>query len=491
MGDDRATVAGESAPDSEPVIKLGTHSLSWVMVVALVIATNGPLTTLVSWVPLGIAMGNGIGLPGSYAVVGVLYLVFAVGFTAMSQHIRNAGAFYAYVARGLGYPLGTGTAFMAICAYVACTLICYAAIGFFLSLAIERHAGWAIAWWLCALATAAVVHYFSYRDIEFNGKVLLVLMTAEVLAILLFDVAAAATAARAGYLTAAPFMPAHVFVPGFGPSVVFVVSSFMGFETTAIYSEEVRNPGTAIPKATYVAIAIITVLYAVSAAALIDVYGVDQIVRQATSNPGALWFDMSERVVGAAVTDITGILLITSLLAALISFNNATVRYWFSLGRDGILWHRLAIIHPRQGTAYVAGSWQTVLIVAAILICAALGADPMRSVAPCLGVIASVGIASVQLLTCVAVFFFFRRRPQRISIWRSVLAPAASAFGLCYLIYQMIVHVELLVGMEAPWVTLLPWIGPAAAVAGVAFAYYLKSKRPAIYTRLERHLTEV
>jgi hypothetical protein len=46
------------------------------MVVALVVATNGPLTTLVSWVPLGIAMGNGIGLPGSYVVVGALYLIF-------------------------------------------------------------------------------------------------------------------------------------------------------------------------------------------------------------------------------------------------------------------------------------------------------------------------------------------------------------------------------------------------------------------------------
>lgn len=469
---------------------LGTPSLGWLMVVALVVATNGPLTTLVSWVPLGIAMGNGIGLPGSYVVVGVLYLLFAVGFTAMSEHIRNAGAFYAYVAHGLGRPLGTGTAFMAIFAYIACTLICYAAIGFFLSLAVRQHIGLSVDWWLCALGTAAIVHYFAYRDIEFNGRVLLVLMAAEVLAILCFDVAAGVSAAHATRLNSAPFMPGNVFVPGFGPSLVFVVSSYMGFETTAIYSEEVRNPGTAIPRATYAAILLITLLYAGSSALLIEVYGVDDVLEQAKASPGTLWFDMSNRIVGSVLSDITGVLLITSLLAALISFNNATVRYWFALGRDGILWRALAIVHPRQRTAYIAGWWQTATIVIAILSCAALHADPLRSVAPCLGIIASVGIATVQLLTSVAVIFFFRREGHRISPWRSVVAPILSAIGLSYLLYQMILHVELLVGFEAAWVKSLAWISPAMGVIGVSFAYYLKLKRPSVYNRLGRLLRE-
>jgi hypothetical protein len=39
----------------------------------------------------GFAMGNGIGLPGSYVVVGTLFLPFAVGFLAVSKHIRCCG----------------------------------------------------------------------------------------------------------------------------------------------------------------------------------------------------------------------------------------------------------------------------------------------------------------------------------------------------------------------------------------------------------------
>jgi hypothetical protein len=154
------------------------------------------------------------------------------------------------------------------------------------------------------------------------------------------------------------------------------------------------------------------------------------------------------------------------------------------------LWKGLAIIHPRQKSAYVAGWWQTAMIVIAIIVSAALRADPMRSVAPCMGIIASVGVAAVQLLTSVAVFFFFHREGHRISPWRSVAAPALSAVGLCYLIYQMVVHVELLVGFDAVWVKTLPWIIPVTGVMGVSFAYFLKLTRPSVYDRLGRILRE-
>ncbi len=53
----------------------------------------------------------------SYIVVAITYIVFAAGFTAMSQYVSNSGAFYAYVGRGLGATPGIGAAAMAIFAY--------------------------------------------------------------------------------------------------------------------------------------------------------------------------------------------------------------------------------------------------------------------------------------------------------------------------------------------------------------------------------------
>ena len=40
----------------------------------------------------------------------------------------------------------------------------------------------------------------------------------------------------------APFGPASL-TPGLGMALVFVVSAFLGFEATAIFGEEARDPG--------------------------------------------------------------------------------------------------------------------------------------------------------------------------------------------------------------------------------------------------------
>jgi amino acid transporter len=470
---------------------LKRDAFGWVTVVALVIATNGPLTTLMAWVPLGIAMGNGIGLPGSFALVGLLYIVFAAGFTAMSRYVKNAGAFYAYVAHALGPQLGTGTAFMAIAAYNACSLICYTAIGFFLSLAAKSHAGLELPWWSCTLAAIAVVHYFSFRNIEFSGKTLLFLMSAEVAVILCFDIAALTKTSAPDYLSWRPFSPTAVFTSGFGPSLVFVVSAYMGFETTAIYAEEVRDAPRAIPRASYAAIAVITSLYAASAWLLITTLGFDSVLTAASADPGNLWLTVTTRLLGPFMADVTSMLLITSLLAALISFNNASVRYWFALGRDGIISGKLAKIHPKQKSAYVAVWLQTAATTAAIVFFASLRADPMRVVAPCLGVPAAVGIVSVQALTSLAVLVFFARRRRGMPVWRCYVAPLASIAALVYFLYEMFIHVTLMVGIDALWVRTLPWITPAVGLAGVAFAYWLKYRRPYVYSRLGELLRTV
>lgn len=463
---------------------LKRDAFGWMTVVALVIATNGPLTTLMAWVPLGITMGNGIGLPGSFALVGLLYIVFAAGFTAMSRYITNAGAFYAYVAHALGPALGTGTAFMAIAAYNACSLICYTAIGFFLSLASQDHFGEPVPWWVCTLATVVVVHYFTYRNIEFSGRTLLVLMTGEVALIVSFDIAAVMNTSASDYLSLHPFWPTSVLTNGFGPSLVFVVSAFMGFETTAIYAEEVRNPTRSIPRASYAAISIITVLYAGSAWLLITTVGLDSVLSTAASDPGNLWLHATTRLLGPIMADVTNLLLITSLFAALISFNNTTVRYWFALGRDGVISQTLAKIHPKQKSAYIAAWLQSIAMSLAILTFAVLRAEPMRQVAPCLGVPAAVGIVSVQGLTSLAVVRFFAKKRRGTSVWRCFVAPSISFVGLVYCLCEMIVHVTLLVGIDTVWVRTLPWITPTVGLAGLGFAYWLKLRRPSVYSRL-------
>src|SRR5687768_5194783 len=105
-----------SEPDSgsEDNSGLKRNAVGWFGIFLMVITTNGPLTSMGGGVPVSITLGNGIGLPGSYLIVCAGYLLFAVGFCAMSPYVKNGGAFYAYITQGLGTVPGVGAACIAV-----------------------------------------------------------------------------------------------------------------------------------------------------------------------------------------------------------------------------------------------------------------------------------------------------------------------------------------------------------------------------------------
>jgi amino acid transporter len=470
---------------------LRKNALGLLSIVFLVIATNGPLTALVGAVPVSIAMGNGVGVPGSFVVAGVVYLLFSIGYAAMSRYVRNAGAFYAYIAAGLGRPAGVGGAFLALLAYNAIQLACYAMVGFFLSQALHDKLGIAVPWWASASCIALVVHYFGYRNVEFSGRFLSFLMLCEIAIIVLFDAAVILHGGGPSGFPIASFSPSTVLTSGFGPSLVFVVGSYMGFETTAIYSEEAKDPRKTIPRATYCAITVIMVLYAVSVWMIIAAYGPAAALAEANKNPGNMWFTMTTRLIGSWAADVMGVLMITSLLAALISFHNTISRYFFSLAREGIIWHGLARTHAVQQTPFMASIVQTVCGLAVILGCGFAKVDPLQGVLPWSSVVASVGIVAVQGFASLAVVGFFWRRGRGVSLWQRAISPALASLGLFLCLWQIIVHVDLLSGSQSIWSELVPWATLGVGAAGAAFAVWLRSARPTLYNNLGRLLNEV
>ncbi|RUW95704.1 amino acid permease, partial [Mesorhizobium sp. M8A.F.Ca.ET.023.01.1.1] len=105
--------------EAAPANRLRKNSLGVGAITFMVISAAAPLTAVAGGTPLGMLMGNGAGFAGTYLIVTVLLLLFAVGYVAMSRHVGNAGAFYAYAARGLGGLAGGATALIAILSYNA------------------------------------------------------------------------------------------------------------------------------------------------------------------------------------------------------------------------------------------------------------------------------------------------------------------------------------------------------------------------------------
>src|SRR5262245_56556269 len=118
----RSTGSGSSSTDltsnvassSSPRQKLSTGR-----VVFVIIAAAAPMAAMVGNTPLALLYGNGPGLPAAYAIATVALLCFSVGYAAMSRRVVNTGAFYTYVARGIGKPAGVGAAYVAVLSYTA------------------------------------------------------------------------------------------------------------------------------------------------------------------------------------------------------------------------------------------------------------------------------------------------------------------------------------------------------------------------------------
>ena len=76
------------------------------------------LATMLGLVPMAIGLGDGAGAAGMYVAVGIILLIFSVGYATMSHYVTNTGAFFAFVGRGLGINLGVGSAMVSLLAYL-------------------------------------------------------------------------------------------------------------------------------------------------------------------------------------------------------------------------------------------------------------------------------------------------------------------------------------------------------------------------------------
>src|SRR5260370_15812008 len=86
-------------------------------VLFFVLAGVAQLTVADGVIPTAYATTGLTGIPAAFLVVALILALFAAGYVAMTRHITNVGAFYAFIARGLGRPAGVAAALVALLAY--------------------------------------------------------------------------------------------------------------------------------------------------------------------------------------------------------------------------------------------------------------------------------------------------------------------------------------------------------------------------------------
>ena len=324
-----------------------------------VVAAASPLAVMAGVAPLAIARG-GIGTPGAYALTAVVLAVFAVGYTAMSRHITNAGAFYAYVTHGLGRELGLGAALLATYCYAALAVGLAALFAVFAHTTFADLLGIDVAWQAWFFVAVATAWFLGHRSIEVSARVLGVALCLET-AILLVVAGAVVVDGGASGLSAEPFAPSHIF--GAEAAVMFAVAAgaFLGFEATAMLGEEARDPRRTVRQATFVAVGLLALTYAFVTWAAVMAFGTEAAQSVARAEPIAYLFVVADQYAGGWAVDAMRVLVVTSSFAAFLAFHNAAARYMFALARAGALPARLATTHSRHHSPAGANLVQTIV----------------------------------------------------------------------------------------------------------------------------------
>ncbi|RDV46757.1 APC family permease [Leifsonia sp. ku-ls] len=464
--------------------RLKANSLGVAGIVFLVLAAVAPLTGIVVVASLAIALGNGGGTPASFLIVAVVLLLFAVGYAQMSKQLVNAGGFYAFVVKGLGRTGGLVAGLIATLGYNFFVVGTIGTSGFFMQTVIADLTGLNLHWYVWGLASIVVSFLMARRGVDFSSKILGVSLVLETLILVVFDIS---VLVQKGFDLAA-FGPQAVFSGSLPIGLLLAATGFLGFEATALFSEEAKRPLKTIPRATYVAICAIGLILAVTTWAVVSATGVEQAQEVALKHlpTGDLIFSLSQQYLGPVMTDIMMILLLVSLFAAMLAFHNSATRYLYALGRARVLPSALARTRP-NGAPQLAGIVQAVFAAVVAGLFALAGLDPISSLVPSMIGFGTLCVLVLQALAALSIVVYFRRRRDP-RWWSTFVAPGIGFLALLVIVIMAIVNFDIVAGSDALIIRLLPLLLVVALVGGIGYGWYLRRSKPAVYDALATDL---
>lgn len=398
--------------------------------------------------PAAASAALGAAAPVAYLVCAVAMGLIVLCFAEAGSRVSLTGGLYAYVEVAFGPLVGFLTGAMLWAGITAATAAVSSFFADALSALIPALAvGQARAASLViVLATLAALNIAGVRGASrFN-----VVMTLAKLLPLLLLVILGAASVNSGNL-AWHATPASSDVARASAVLIF---AFLGVETALVPSGEVRDTSKTVPRAIFIAMAIVTLLYLAI-----------QIVTQGILGPALVGQKTPLAEAAAVALGVPGRTLIlvgsaVSIFGYVSGMTLAVPRMLFAFGRDGFLPAPLAAVHERFRTPYVAIIVQTLIVIGL----AVSGSFEK------LAIIANGSILLVYAACCLAVIELRRRKVQESG------APFRVPFAAAIPVLAVLVIVWLMTSLTAEeWKALLVVV----AVAIVVYAASLPSRRAA------------
>ena len=478
--------------------RLRRNSLGLVAVTFMVISAAAPLTGVAGAMPLAFLLGNGTGIPLTFILLTLIMLAFAAGYVAMSRHVINAGAFYAYAARGLGGSWGGAVAIMALVAY---NTMQFGLIGLLggISAGVFSQFGLMLDWWVYSLIAILLVGILGYRQVDLSAKVMVVLVGLEYLIVLIVDFAILGAGGAEGTGLAVNIFDFSALTSGsLTAAVLFCLGSFIGIEATTIYGEEAKDPARTIPRATYLSILMIGIFFVFTTWLMIAGTGADKLIEtiagltlpDGTPDPTIHFFMLAEIYTNPTIAMIAGLLLVSSLFAALSAFHNYIARYSYVAGRDGLLPEAFGRTHDAHQSPHIGSVVQSIGALIVLAVFAGLGLDPILNMFTWISQIGTLGVIGMMAITSLSVIAFFAKQGGGSALSTKILPAISGLIMAALFVYIFVTYGDLTGTAGGGLSVILPALIPAGGLIGFLLAQRLKSSNPARFARMGMNLPE-
>jgi amino acid transporter len=485
-------IARDENEKTGDVQRLKANAVGIIGVMFMAVATAAPITAMVGNVPIAVGFGNGSHAPAGYLVATVVLSLFAIGYATMARHLTATGAFYGYIAHGLGRIVGMASGGLITMAYVVFEGSLIGIFSFFFKNLLATEFGVDIPWIVPALLMLVLNGVLAYYDINITAKVLGVFLLTE---IFMLSLGAFAVLFHGGgpdgFAVSETLNPIGAFEPAAGIvgasaglGLFFAFWSWVGFESTAMYGEESRDPKRIVPRATMFSVIGIGLFYVFISWMAVAGTGPQQSIElaQDAATAGDIFFGPVREYYGEWAITMFNILLVTGSFACGMAFHNCASRYLYALGREGLskgLQKTLGATHAKHGSPYIASLVQSGVTLVIILAFLAAGMDPYLHLYTLLAILGTMAILIVQSLCAFAVVSFFHVRknhPVSKHWFRTLIAPLLGGIGMLYVVYLLWEHKETAAGAAAGTLLfkLTPWIVVGIFVLGAALATYFK-----------------
>jgi amino acid transporter len=215
-----------------------------------------------------------------------------------------------------------------------------------------------------AAAAIAAIAALNYIGVRWGSLIQNVTTVAKYVGLLFIVVAAIALGLpkTGGHFT--PINPPGSFsIAPFGLALVSVLWAYDGWADLAFISGEVKDPGRNLPRALIWGTLAVIVIYMLANIAYLSVMSIDQV-----RHSKLVAADVALQLIGPTGVTFVALTVMLSTLGTLNGSILTNPRVFFAMAADGLLFKKIAAVHPRFQTPYVAIALTAVLGIIFVLL---------------------------------------------------------------------------------------------------------------------------